>query len=185
MRIEAEQEKQILMQKSKTDALTGLYNRLHLNTYTREALLRAKEQKSCFAVEMLDVDYFKQYNDNYGHQAGDVCLKQVADRLKMLEKHDGITAFRYGGDEFAVVFEGYTRLQVKTFMQELKDSILELQIEHQFSQVCEVVTISQGAWADVPQVDDSVEGYLHFADDMLYQVKKKGRNDLLAGGLYE
>ena len=49
----------------------------------------------------------------------------------------------------------------------------------------EVVTISQGAWADVPQVDDSVEGYLHFADDMLYQVKKKGRNDLLAGGLYE
>ena len=184
-RIEAEQEKQILMQKSKTDALTGLYNRLHLNTYTREALLRAKEQKSCFAVEMLDVDYFKQYNDNYGHQAGDVCLKQAADRLKMLEKHDGITAFRYGGDEFAVVFEGYTRLQVKTFMQELKDSILELQIEHQFSQVCEVVTISQGAWADVPQVDDSVEGYLHFADDMLYQVKKKGRNDLLAGGLYE
>lgn len=184
MRIEAERENDVLMEKSMTDALTGLWNRLHLNTYVREAFLRAKEQKESFAIEILDIDYFKQYNDNYGHQAGDSCLKLVAGRIKELEKHGRITVFRYGGDEFVIIYEGYKKHQVKTLMQELKDGILELQIEHQFSLVCEVVTISQGAWVDIPEADNSVEEFLHSADDMLYQVKKNSRNNLLAGSLH-
>ncbi|MBO5372779.1 MAG: diguanylate cyclase [Lachnospiraceae bacterium] len=178
MRLEMEKENVALVELSQTDALTGLWNRFRMNTYAEEAFEKAREQKSNFAVEILDVDYFKQYNDTYGHQAGDKCLIHVANEIKKLQEHGGINGFRYGGDEFVILFEGYNMEQVGQLMQDLKLGILKLQLTNHYSQAAEVVSISQGACVGIPGESSRVWDFLQTADKTLYQVKRKSRNNL-------
>lgn len=179
MRLEMEKENVALVEQSQTDALTGLWNRFRLNSYAEEAFERARDQKSYFAVEILDVDYFKQYNDNYGHQAGDKCLLYVANELKQLQNQGGITAFRYGGDEFVVLYEGYNMEQVHQLMRDLKLEVLKLQLVHPYSLAAEVVSISQGSCVGIPKEESRVWDFLQAADKALYRVKKKSRNNLI------
>lgn len=178
MRLEVEKENIALVEQSQTDALTGLWNRFRLNAYAEEAFERAKKRRSSFAVEILDVDFFKEYNDNYGHQAGDNCLLYVANELKRIQSNGEITAFRYGGDEFVVLYEGYSMEQVNKMMEELKSEIVKLKLAHAYSRAAEVITISQGASIGVPAKESRVWDFLQAADIALYQVKKKSRNNL-------
>lgn len=176
-----EKENQILLRQSQTDALTGLANRFLLNSYAEEAFRRAAEKRQPLAIEILDIDYFKQYNDNYGHQAGDDCICRIARELQRLEEQEAIFCARYGGDEFIVIYEGYTREEVEQFASELKQRIMDMGIEHKYSKALPLVTISQGICIDVPEKEQKAWDYLHIADTMLYKVKTKSRNSVKIG----
>lgn len=181
---EVEEQNVILQAKSETDALTGLYNRFRLNDYSEEAFQRAIDNGTSLAVEILDMDYFKGYNDQYGHQKGDECIQMVASAIKSMEEFGAFTA-RYGGDEFVLIYEGATKEQVVEYAAELRKRVLGLAIEHQSSKVSNVVTISQGLCWDVPVQGNRMWDYLHSADDMLYRVKQRKRNNFCIGNLTE
>lgn len=173
-----ERENRILLRQSRTDALTGLANRFRLNSYGEEAFHRAAEKKQLLAIEILDIDYFKQYNDNYGHQAGDECICRIAGELRRLEEQEGIFCARYGGDEFIVIYEGYTAEEVEQFGEELKQWVMGLEIEHGYSEALPLVTVSQGICCGVPGLGQTMWDFLHIADAMLYEAKQQERNSV-------
>ena len=168
--------KQRLRRMGMVDRLTSTYNKASTEFLCNE-FMRSHPTSDCVMV-IVDFDNFKTVNDTYGHQAGDVCLKQVADRLKMLEKHDGITAFRYGGDEFVVLYMNLGEVRVREIAEELRRQIRELKVEHSYSQISDIVSISQGICWGYPVKDQRMEDYLHAADDALYQVKKSERGKI-------
>ncbi|MCR5098359.1 MAG: GGDEF domain-containing protein [Lachnospiraceae bacterium] len=177
---EVQRENEVLLKRSETDALTGMYNRQKLNSFGDAAFERARKNGTGFAVEILDIDYFKEYNDNYGHQAGDRCIRFVADTIMSLKQHPGVFCSRYGGDEFVLIYENYSDREVFGMARELKEKILKTAYEHKYSKVAlGVVTISQGIFWGVPQKGHSLWNYLHSADNNLYKVKKKSRNSIL------
>ena len=101
-----EKENRILLEQSQTDALTGIPNRYRLEQHAQKVFEHAIAEKIPVAVEILDIDYFKQYNDNYGHQKGDLCICRVAKEIQKLAEKDDIFCARYGGDEFILIYEG-------------------------------------------------------------------------------
>lgn len=181
-RREMEQVNEKLQEKSETDPLTHLANRFRLNDFSEEAFGRAAERDRAFAVEILDIDYFKQYNDNYGHQAGDECIVMIAEELKKMQG-DRIFCARYGGDEFIVIYEGMTEQEVFAQAEQLRQRILDRKVEHVYSRALPVVTISQGICYDVPGEQNRSWDFLHAADALLYLVKRKSRNNISMGRL--
>lgn len=181
-RREVEQANARLQEKSETDPLTNLANRYRLNTYANQTFERALGGGKPFAVEILDIDYFKEYNDNYGHQAGDACLAVLAEELKRME-NDRIFCARYGGDEFVIIYEGMTSGEVFVQAEHLRERIVARSIEHAYSKALPVVTISQGICHDIPGEENRAADFLHAADDMLYRVKRESRNNILLGKL--
>ena len=179
------EEKNVLLQaKSETDALTGLHNRFRLNDYSEEAFQKALDNGTSLAVELLDMDSFKGYNDFYGHQRGDECIQRVASAVKSMEEFGAFTA-RYGGDEFVLIYEGKSKDEIVECAAELRKRVLDLQIEHAPSKVSNIMTISQGICWDIPVRGNRMWDYLHSADDMLYRVKQKKRNNFCIGNLTE
>lgn len=176
-RLQAEEEKKVLKQQSRIDSLTGMANRFMLNERSGEMFARAKKNATALTVEILDIDYFKQLNDNYGHQEGDRCLVQVARTIQQVaDKRQGFAA-RYGGDEFVVIYEGFTRQQSMEAARELKQAVMDLTLEHRYSKVLPIVTISQGLCLGIPREEDHIGDFLHTADVMLYRVKNLKRNN--------
>ena len=184
-RKEIEEQNRILQKRSETDALTGMNNRFRLNEYAEEAFLRALQDETPLAVEILDIDYFKQYNDHYGHQAGDDCIRQIADCIRELTGETGIFCARYGGDEFILIYERYTKERVMELTRELRENIIALRMEHISSLGAPYVTISQGICYDMPKEGSKIWDFLHTADGMLYQVKEKERSSICIGGFGE
>lgn len=180
---EVEQENIALHRKSEVDALTGIYNRFKLNDYGEMAFANAEERKQPLAIEILDIDYFKEYNDNYGHQAGDEALKMVAQMMQKLQQKGKVFCSRYGGDEFVLIYEGLDEEQTYDLARSLQHSIEEQAIEHRFSKTSNVLTISQGICWGVPVDGNKVWDFLHRADELLYQVKKVSRNAIRFGHL--
>ena len=171
-----ELENRLLAEKSQTDALTGMANRRKLNVQADEIFGEALKHGHCVAIEILDVDYFKEYNDNYGHQAGDRCLADIAECIrKVAKEHNGFCA-RYGGDEFVVIYEGISKEEMCVYAEQLKQRVLDMGIEHRYSKALPIVSISQGAFCDVPSSANKVWDFLHIADEMLYKIKKQSRN---------
>ncbi|MCR5416085.1 MAG: GGDEF domain-containing protein [Pseudobutyrivibrio sp.] len=173
-----EEQNTFLQKRSETDPLTGMYNRLKLNDYSEKAFDKALINRTNIAVEILDIDYFKQYNDNYGHQAGDECIKTVAKILIEIANEDGIFSARYGGDEFVIIYEGFSREMVETKALDLRERIYNSNCEHRFSLTDNRVTISQGICYGIPKDDETFFMYLQGADKMLYEVKEQSRNNL-------
>ncbi len=166
----------ILTEQSETDVLTGMANRRKLNIQADEIFKKAFKKGQRVAIEILDVDYFKEYNDNYGHQSGDKCLVDIADCIKeVADAHGGFCA-RYGGDEFVIIYEGVSCDEVSSYEEELKQKVISMAIPHRYSKVLPIVSISQGAFCDVPSGANKVWDFLHIADDILYQIKKESRN---------
>lgn len=181
-RRQVEEENIKLQRKSETDPLTRLPNRFRLNAYSEGAFERAMRQQTPLAVEILDIDFFKQYNDNYGHQAGDECIVAIAQQLQQLQS-DRIFCARYGGDEFIVIYEDMTEQAVRGKSEELREKIMGLRIAHEYSPAFPIVTISQGICYDIPRGDNKNWDFLHCADAMLYRVKKESRNSISLGYL--
>lgn len=177
-RAKIQRENEKLTKTSETDALTGLNNRFKLNHTADDKFQKAAKNHSFFAIEILDIDYFKQFNDNYGHQEGDKCIKLIADELKKISENEGVTAYRYGGDEFVVIYEGLTETAVREIAESLKQGITDQHMEHAYSKAADYVTISQGICFEIPRAGENVWNYLHHADESLYEVKKYSRNSI-------
>jgi diguanylate cyclase (GGDEF)-like protein len=159
------------------DSLTGLANRRHFDQVLSLACRRAARTGEPLNLAMIDVDCFKQYNDRYGHGAGDNALKEVAHVLSQITRRPYDLAARYGGEEFVLLLSGIVEFDV--LLEQLRLDILFLAIAHESSNVEKVITVSCGGIIiEVSKVHDPVE-LLHRADVLLYQAKEQGRNRIV------
>jgi len=159
-----------------TDGLTGLANRRRFDKYWAEEWQRALRQATPLAVIMMDVDHFKTYNDHYGHQQGDECLRRVGEVLRATVRRAGELAARYGGEEFVVVMPGASLTQAQETAESILAAIRAEQMPHASSPVASVVTISLGVAAGTPSTAGNRERLLKEADVALYDAKHQGRN---------
>ena len=167
--------KKFIEQLSITDELTKLYNRRFFNAKIEEEINRAKRENKFISLFILDVDYFKQYNDTYGHQMGYIALEKVAQIFKKRASRASDFAFRLGGEEFAIL-SNLEKEKAIEFAQIIKNEIEALEIEHKNSTVSKYLTISIGiASKESTKITNSDELYKE-ADDNLYEAKKLGRN---------
>jgi diguanylate cyclase (GGDEF)-like protein len=134
-----------------------------------------RDNKS-LSVILLDVDYFKQFNDCYGHQAGDHCLVQIAKALKKEASRTGELVGRYGGEEFIILYPNTDEEQVRISLQRIRQRIHDLHILHEDSKASQIVTASMGAATTVPVKTLHPEKLVSAADEMLYKAKGEGRD---------
>ncbi|MEA1916837.1 MAG: diguanylate cyclase [Campylobacterota bacterium] len=166
-----------------TDALTKLYNRRHFNDILTREINRAYRDQKTLSFTILDVDYFKKYNDAYGHQAGDEVLVSVSKTIKESLHRGSDFAFRLGGEEFGVIFSGVDEEYSVEFVERIRANIEALNIEHSNSQVANHITASFGLLVvDFSQESVDEHGFYTMADDALYKAKNSGRNRV---SLYE
>ena len=170
-------EKKVFEKLSVTDPLTLLYNRRYFNEILTREINRAKRENSSLSFIVLDIDYFKKYNDSNGHKAGDNALVSIANTLKDSLGRGGDFAFRLGGEEFGVIFSRQSKESSLEFAQFLRKQVEDLKIIHSASEVSKYVTISLGLLhVDFSEVDINEDGFYTMADDALYLAKKRGRN---------
>ncbi len=158
------------------DGLTGVRNRRSFDEQLASEWGRAAREGSALSVILLDVDFFKRYNDRYGHQAGDACLRQVASFLKQAVKRPGDLVARYGGEEFACLLPGTPLEGALSFAEQLRAGVESLGLAHADSTVSDQVTVSLGACATRGSDAGSAEALLRAADGQLYRAKELGRN---------
>ena len=163
--------------KSETDELTGLHNRFGMNHHGYELFDSCIKNGETVSVGMLDIDYFKAYNDNYGHQAGDDCIVRVADVLRRLEEEGKIFAVRYGGDEFIIITHGLDQDGVYRIADEIRERVNEIAIPHAYSKISSCITVSQGHYLAVPKSGNTLLDYLTAADAVMYKVKSGSKNN--------
>ncbi len=163
--------------KSETDQLTGLANRFGMNHHGENMLATAKEEKKPLALGVIDIDYFKNYNDHYGHQKGDECIISVSEILKSKEQPGKIMASRFGGDEFIILTCGLDQDEVEKLASSIRTDVIDLAIPHDFSEAESIITVSQGYYIDVPEPGESLSDHLKFADNIMYAVKHGDKND--------
>ncbi|HZW19772.1 diguanylate cyclase [Noviherbaspirillum sp.] len=158
------------------DGLTGIANRRRFDLHLDDEFRRAKRNASPLSLIMIDVDYFKDYNDNYGHQRGDQCLVQIAATLGSVLNRSRDLVARYGGEEFTVILPDTNEDGAMQIAETMRAEIEGLQIEHGYSGVGKVVTVSLGVSTLVPEHLSKTGALIHAADRALYQAKRSGRN---------
>ncbi len=161
---------------SYTDALTSLHNRRYFNFIYDRELKRAKRTKSYITFMMLDIDFFKQYNDTYGHIEGDFALKSVAKVLKDSLKRPSDFVFRLGGEEFGVLLTDTDESNSARLAREICDAIRAREIKHVASKVNDFLTISIGVVCCIADDALNEEVLISRADEMLYRAKEGGRD---------
>ena len=161
---------------SVTDALTRLANRRRFDAVWLDEWQRALRQATPLAVIMLDVDHFKAYNDHYGHQQGDECLRRVGEVLLTTLRRAGELVARYGGEEFVVVLPGTSVIHAMAVAESIRANIQAAGIAHAHSGVAAVVTVSLGVAVGIPTQGDARDALVHAADAALYRAKDQGRN---------
>jgi diguanylate cyclase (GGDEF)-like protein len=159
-----------------TDALTGISNRRHFHEVLDEEWRRAQRAGESLSVLMIDVDFFKAYNDAYGHQAGDDALAAVANVLRNSLGRAGDFAGRYGGEEFVIILPRTDLEAARMIGERLRREVQELAVEHKKSGVASVVTASVGCAAMVPKMDTGPDILIAAADAAMYTAKRAGRN---------
>ncbi len=165
------------------DGLTGLANRRHLDAYLASAFLRARHEGTSLAFALVDVDFFKGYNDAYGHQRGDQALIEVAKAMRARVRREGDLVARYGGEEMAIVLPGVSAEQALAMAEQVREAVQHLGIEHRQS-AYDQITVSVGVVAGVPGVDLSdAEAMVAAADQALYAAKGGGRNRVVLAAL--
>jgi len=163
---------------SQTDGLTGIANRRRFDEVLAAEWSRARRSGQSLALAMLDVDYFKAYNDTYGHQCGDDCLRAIAGLIGANLRRAGDLAARYGGEEFAVIAPMPDRDGALGIAEAIRRALEQLSLPHAASPF-KVVTASIGIAIVVPGNNDTSQGLLHMADAALYQAKQQGRNQVV------
>jgi len=158
------------------DGLTGIANRRMFDQHIQRTWKLALSERQRVAVFLVDIDCFKDYNDRYGHQAGDECLRAVAVCLSQCARRPLDVVARYGGEEFAVVLYQATREYVAEVLTRIQRSIAELNIPHEASRVAARLTVSIGAAYVLPGSNRTHEGLVQLADEALYSAKEQGRN---------
>ena len=158
------------------DALTGLYNRRHFDEVLDREFSRLQRTGLPLSVIMADIDYFKDYNDAYGHQAGDECLKSVAEILRNTGGRKTDMAARYGGEEFVLILPDTDARGAKVIADQVQRYMRGMALKHESSKVAEIVTLSLGVATAVPDRSMRPEQLVEAADRALYQSKADGRN---------
>jgi len=174
--IQLKRQQDFLSQMSFIDGLTQISNRRAFDNYLDREWKRAIRKKSSISMLLMDIDYFKNYNDNYGHIAGDDCLKKIAGELFYVHKRPGDMFARYGGEEFASILTDTDLNGAKHMASKMLMRISELKIPHEFSPVTGHVTISIGVANVVPDQGMPHDQLIQIADRLLYQAKNYGRN---------
>jgi diguanylate cyclase (GGDEF)-like protein len=169
-----------LQRLSATDGLTGIANRRMYDELSEREWRRCERMNKPFALVMIDVDNFKLFNDKYGHQTGDECLKKVADQVGRAAPRATDLAARYGGEEFILVLGETDADGAKWIANRLRQQVSELNIPH-YATESRHVTISCGVASIVPDGQHSLEVLLKSADHALYQAKKAGRDQVGVG----
>ncbi|MCT9422633.1 GGDEF domain-containing protein [Acinetobacter baumannii] len=175
-RIELMQQAQQLSLLSQQDALTGLANRRYLDETLDNEWRRALRHETPLTIMMVDIDFFKPYNDSLGHLKGDQCLKDIATAISSIAARSGDLVARYGGEEFLLLFPMTNAQQAKIQAERLMNAIKKITIVHPCSSVSPYVTISVGVATTIPRLNDSISAFVSRADHALYQAKTNGRN---------
>ena len=161
------------------DGLTGIQNRHMFDQHIQRVWQQAVRDQERVAVLLADIDCFKDYNDRYGHQAGDECLRAVALSLNQCARRPLDFVARYGGEEFAVVLYEASREYVAEVLTRIQRSIAELNIPHEASRVATRLTLSIGAAFILPTSNRTPDGLIQLADEALYSAKEQGRNQVV------
>jgi len=161
---------------SLTDRLTDLANRRHFETVLDQEWRRSVREGYPMSLVMVDIDFFKAYNDTYGHPRGDECLKQVAGALRESVYRPGDLVARYGGEEFVVILSNTDSSGASVVAERIRVKVEERGIPHSQSSVSECVTVSAGVATVVPDRDSLADMLISAADQALYEAKQKGRN---------
>lgn len=161
---------------SSHDGLTGIPNRRNFDKYIKANWKNSFREQQPLSLIMIDIDYFKVYNDNYGHLSGDHCLILVAKTLvSNIERPIDLVA-RYGGEEFIAILPNTDKEGALFVAERMRKSIKKLAIKHEHSSVADCVTISLGVADIIPQPCDSIADFIRSADNALYLAKQEGRN---------
>lgn len=164
-----------LNKKTLTDTLTGLSNRRHYNNVMDELWENDKE----LSIAIVDIDFFKLYNDTYGHVSGDKCLKNIGLLFKEFSVKEKIQFFRIGGEEFAIIFNKLNFKEVLLMLDDLMNKLSQLKIEHKTSLICQYVTLSIGV-TQKTSIHKNWEDLYKEADQALYKAKQTGRNRIFS-----
>ncbi len=162
------------------DGLTGVSNRRMFDSVLEREWVKARRDKQPLSLLLIDIDFFKQYNDFYGHILGDDCLKQVAQTLSTVATRSRDFFARFGGEEFVMVLPETDAEAAKIIAERCQKAIFKLQISHQQSDVSQLLTISIGAGTLVPTHSHDSRDFINTVDKALYQAKQQGRNTIQA-----
>lgn len=165
---------------ARQDGLTGLANRRFFDEALDAEIRRALRNHKPLTLILCDVDFFKSYNDHYGHLAGDDCLRSIGTLLRRLFQRGGDMSARYGGEEFAVILPDTPADEALHMAETLCREMRDMLIPHSFSDVSEYVTLSAGVISSRVSREQSVEWFTAQADEALYRSKKDGRNRVTA-----
>lgn len=163
-----------------TDQLTGLFNRRHFNNIFKQELKRANRENTYLSLIIMDIDFFKKLNDNYGHSKGDRVLVQLGQKLINLCQRPGDYAFRLGGEEFGILAANLEPQGTVEFAEILRKGIEALGIPHEYSDAAKILTVSIGSITMMPDETDTIDDYMSIADARLYKAKKLGRNQVVS-----
>jgi len=167
-----------------TDGLTGLANRRHFDNVADAEWRRCARERQALSVMILDADYFKLFNDRYGHLAGDGCLRAIASQLTAAARRPGDLAARYGGEEFLLLMPNTDTAGAESVAERVRTRVLDLAMAHEGSPAPNVVTVSIGVATAWPGESghNGVSTLLAAADSALYQAKRGGRNRVVTAG---
>ena len=176
--LELKRQRDLLEKLSSVDGLTGIPNRRRFNEFLDLEWRRTLRTRSSLSIIMMDIDYFKLFNDYYGHAAGDECLRKVAQTVVNSIKRITDLVARYGGEEFISVLPLVEMDDAITIAKRVQLSVVALKIPHVLSSVSEYVTMSLGVATTVPSLDITPGSLIKAADKALYEAKAAGRNQV-------
>ncbi|BAU66773.1 two-component response regulator [Stanieria sp. NIES-3757] len=172
-----------LKRQANIDSLTQVANRRRFDEYILQEWARCARERQFLSLILCDVDYFKAYNDEYGHQAGDDCLYQVAQGMNNIVRRPADLVFRYGGEEFAIILPFTSGEGAIGVAEAIRQEIKQLKIPHNLSQVNQYVTLSLGISSIIPHHNSAPEMLIASADRALYEAKAQGRDRVIYNGL--
>lgn len=168
---------------SACDGLTGIPNRRRFEEMFDQEWKRSIRQSRALSLVMMDIDYFKLFNDHYGHLLGDDCLKLVAETLLVTIRRPGDFVARYGGEEFVCILPETDKEGAFTVAELFRKSIDHLKMKHEKSHISDHVTISLGVATTIPKAEKAMKFLIEEADKALYQAKEAGRNRVIGSDL--
>lgn len=165
------------------DSLTQVANRAYFDKILQKEWEQLIIEKECLSLLLIDVDYFKNYNDYYGHPEGDNCLKKIAQCFKSVVRYSSDIVARYGGEEFAIVLPYANCDQAMLVAGKIQNAIASSSIAHKTSKVSDIITVSIGITTMKPSYDSSPDDLIKKADEALYLAKQEGRNRFKVNGI--
>lgn len=161
------------------DGLTGIANRRYFDKVLKNEWQRLAREQKFLSLILCDIDYFKLYNDSYGHPAGDRCLQKVTQTIQEVTKRPADLVARYGGEEFAIILPDTNEEGALFIANQISQRLAKLRLPHRKSLICDRITLSMGIATQIPHRDDDPSVLLGIADNALYQAKNQGRNQIV------